>query len=83
LVTESKESEPKDNIMTPTKFSLSIENKVLQGDCTHMEAVLDYCEKNDLDPSHVKPLLTKSLKEKIEVNARQLNFLPRVAQLPI
>ena len=48
-----------------------------------MEAVLDYCEKNNIEPDTINPLITKSLKEKIECNARELNFLPRVAQLPI
>jgi hypothetical protein len=31
----------------------------------------------------VSRLISKSLKEKIEANARDLNFLPRQAQLPI
>ena len=48
-----------------------------------MEAVLDYCEKNNIEPDTIKPLVTKSLKEKIESDARELNFLPKVAQLPI
>ena len=48
-----------------------------------MEAVLDYCEKNNIEPDTIKPLKTKSKKEKIECNARELNFLPRTAVLPI
>jgi hypothetical protein len=31
----------------------------------------------------VAKLLTKSLKEKIEANARELNYLPKVAKLPM
>ena len=48
-----------------------------------MESVLDYCAKNQIEPDTIKPLITKSLKEKIECNARDLNFLHKVAQLPI
>ena len=48
-----------------------------------MDAVLDYCQKNDIEPDTVGRLITKGLKEKIEANARELNYLERQAQLPI
>ena len=50
---------------------------------SHMDAVLYYCEKNDLEPDSVGRLITKGLKEKIEANARDLNFLEKTATLPI
>ena len=50
---------------------------------SHMDAVLYYCEKNDLEPDSVSRLITKGLKEKIEANARDLNFLEKTATLPI
>jgi hypothetical protein len=62
---------------------MNIENLVKEKNITHMEAVLDYCKRNDLEPDTVGNLISKSLKEKIEANARDLNFLPRQAQLPI
>ena len=49
-----------------------------------MEAVLDYCHRQEIDNDDtVGRLISKSLKEKIEANARELNFLPRQAQLPV
>jgi hypothetical protein len=48
-----------------------------------MDAVLDYCFVNNIEPDTVGRLITKSLKEKIEANARELNYLERQAQLPI
>ena len=48
-----------------------------------MDAVLWYCSKNEIDPATVARLISKSLKEKIEVNAADLNFLPKKAKLPI
>ena len=48
-----------------------------------MEAVLWYCTKQGIEPDTVSSLISKSLKEKIEANARELNFLPRQAQLPV
>tara|TARA_B100000029_G_scaffold458410_1_gene487811 strand:+ start:384 stop:596 length:213 start_codon:yes stop_codon:yes gene_type:complete len=64
-------------------FSLKIENIVQEKKLTHMEAVLWHCQKEGIEPDTVSNLLSKGLKEKIEANARELNFLPKQAQLPI
>jgi hypothetical protein len=70
--------------LTTTKpFSMNIENIVKEKNITHMEAVLDYCRRNEIEPDTVSNLISKSLKEKIEANARELNFLPKQAQLPV
>ena len=42
---------------------------------THLDAILYYCDKNSLEVESVKKLITKGLKDKIEVNARELNLL--------
>ena len=68
---------------TSKTFSLQIENIVQEKNLTHMEAVLLYCSKEGIEPDTVNTLISKALKEKIEANARELNFLPRQAQLPI
>ena len=59
---------------TPKKFTLEIENIVKEKSISHMEAILWYCEQQDIEPDSVKSLVTKGLKEKIEANARELNF---------
>ena len=70
--------------MNTTKtFSLQIENIAKEKNITHMEAVLWYCKDQGIEPDTVSNLLSKGLKEKIEANARDLNFLPKQAQLPI
>ena len=48
-----------------------------------MDAILWYCEKEGIEPDTVGKLISKGLKEKIEANARDLNYLPKQAQLPI
>ncbi|MDP7368206.1 MAG: late promoter transcription accessory protein [Candidatus Pacebacteria bacterium] len=70
-------------LTTAKIFTNTIENLAKEKQITHMEAVLHYCEKEGIDPATVKSLISKGLKEKIEANARDLNFLPRCAQLPI
>ena len=71
------------SVMTPKKFAIKIETIVAQGGVSYMDAILDYCEKNQMKPDAIAPLISKPLKEKIEADARELNFLPKVATLPI
>ena len=71
------------SLNTPKTFTVEIENIVKDKKLTHMAAVLWYCEKEGLEPDTINSLISKGLKEKIEANARELNFLPRQAQLPI
>jgi|TARA_R110000787_G_C13368596_1_gene440663 hypothetical protein len=68
---------------TSKTFSMEIERLAIDKNISHMDAVLDYCHRQDIEPDTVSRLISKSLKEKIEANARDLNFLPRQAQLPI
>jgi len=70
-------------LTTSKIFTNMIENIAKEKQITHMEAVLHYCEKEGIEPQTVKSLISKGLKEKIEANARDLNFLPRQAQLPV
>ncbi len=71
------------SLNTPKTFTLEIENIVKNKEISHMEAVLWYCDKEGIEPDTVNSLISKGLKEKIEANARELNFLPRQAQLPV
>ena len=64
-------------------FTSTIENIAKEKQLTHMEAVLFYCNEEGIEPDSVGYLISKGLKEKIEANARELNFLPKQAQLPV
>ena len=70
-------------MQTTKTFSLKIEQIALEKNKSHMDAVLWYCSENEIDPSTVARLISKGLKEKIEVNAADLNYLPKKAKLPI
>jgi hypothetical protein len=65
------------------EFSLHIEQLVIEKRVNHMDSVLEYCKENYLEPEDVKSLINKSLKEKIEMNFRDLNYLPKQAQLDV
>ena len=70
-------------VNTPKIFSMKIEEVAKEKGISHMDAVLWYCQQEGIEPDTVSSLITKGLKAKIEANARDLNFLPRQAQLPI
>jgi hypothetical protein len=71
--------------MNSKEFSLKIESIVKEKRITHMEAVIWYCEQNDIDTGTVSSLISKSLKEKIQVEATDLKMLkiPKCGVLPI
>ena len=68
---------------TANEFSLHIEQLVREKRLSYMDAVLDYCKENFLEPEDVASLINKSLKDKIEMNFRDLNYLPKQAQLDV
>lgn len=68
---------------TSNDFSLHIEQIVQDKKINYMDAVLEYCKENYLEPQDVAKLINKSLKDKIEMNFRELNYLPKQAQLDV
>ena len=71
--------------MNSKEFSLNIESIVKEKRITYMDAVIWYCDDNGLDTSQVSSLLSKSLKEKIKLEATNLRMLkfPKCGVLPI
>ncbi len=70
-------------IMTSQKFSLLIEQIVLDKKCNYMDAILLYCEKNEMEIESAAKLVNIKIKQKLEIEYGGLNFLPKAAQLPI
>ena len=50
-----------------------------------MDAILHYCERNDIEIEAVAQYIRKNLvlKAKIQEEAEELNFLQKTARLPI
>jgi hypothetical protein len=71
--------------MNSKEFSLKIESIVKEKRTTYMEAVILYCEQNEIDVGSVSSLISKNLKEKIKMEAVDLRMLkiPKCGQLPI
>ena len=69
--------------MTPKQFSVLIDDKVKQKSITHMDAVLEYCEEKNLESDQINHLISRSLKEKIRVDAEAINLMPKSSTLPV
>jgi hypothetical protein len=65
------------------EFSLHIEKLAAEKKQTHLEAILEYCADHMLEPADISSKVNKSLKAKIEQNFRDLNYLPKQAQLDV
>ena len=65
-----------DKFLTPTKFSLEIERLVKKsnGLITYIEAVVTYCQENEIELETV-PKLIKPLKERLRHEAQRLNYM--------
>jgi hypothetical protein len=64
-------------------ISLDIEKMVSEKKITYMEAVLLYTEDSDGEIEMVSKLLNKSIKDKIEYEAQELNMLKKTGKLPL
>ena len=71
------------SFLTPTKFSTMIEEMVAEKHLTYMDACLEYCKDNNIEPESLGRLVNKSLKQKIQVEAENLNFLQKSSTLPL
>ena len=71
------------DIITPTKFSFLIEQIVQTKHISYMDACIDYCKEKEIEPNSIARLVNKSLKQKIQMEAEQLHFLPKTNSLPV
>lgn len=67
-----------------TEFSQHIERECLTRKISCLEILTEYCEQQDLDAGTVAGMITPALKEKLRVEAEELNLLTRTSgTLPI
>ncbi len=73
--------------MTSAKFSEKIESMVEEskGAVNYIEAIVCFCDDNEIEIESVPKLLSKPLKEKVKNDAQQLNYMKRTSRgvLPI
>lgn len=65
------------SFMNKTKFSKLVETQVLDKKLSYIEAIVEVCKETNIDVEDVKKFISPVIKEKIEAEAMELNFLPR------
>ncbi len=71
-----------ENFLTPTKFSQEIERLVKKSDglITYIEAVVTYCQENEIELETVSKLVSKPLKERLKHEAQRLNYMKQTSK---
>jgi hypothetical protein len=70
-----------DKFLCPSKFAQEIESLVqLNAEMNYIDAIIHYCEQNNLDVESVPKLISKPLKEKLRYEATELNFLKKTSR---
>lgn len=72
-------------IRTSNTVLREIELIVSEKNISYIDAALYYCEKNNLEPDTIGDMIRSSpiFKNKVQIEAEKLNFLPKATRLPI
>jgi len=65
----------------PSRFAQEIESLVqTEKSMNYIDAIIYFCEKNNIDIESVPKLISKPLKEKLKYEAMELNFLKKTSR---
>ena len=72
-------------IKSPSLFMQEIDKLVEEKGMEYIEAVIYYCEENDIEIETAAALIKGSakMKAKVQFEAENLNYLPKSGKLPI
>ena len=83
--TKELEQAIESKFLTPQKFAMEIEKIVANDELNYIDAILHYCETNNIEVESITKLISKPLKERLKWDATRLNFMKATsrAKLPI
>lgn len=72
-------------MLTPQKFYNDIETLVVELKTDYMDAIVHYCDKNNIEIETVASIIRSNSKFKaiIQNEGEDLNLLPKTAKLPL
>ena len=79
---DAPEEKNESNFLSKKMFSKSVEDTVRKMSMSYMDAVVYLCEEMTIEIEDVKKYLSTSIKERIEAEAMNLNFLEKSQPLP-
>jgi hypothetical protein len=66
-----------EQFLTKSKLTKLIESTAVDMKIPYMDAILKVCETNDIEPEDVKKFISPVIKDKLEAEAMDLNYLPK------
>lgn len=69
-----------DKFMTTAKFSQEVEKVAFENQMNYIDAIVFYCEKNEIEIESVPKLISKPLKEKLKYDAQKLNYMKKTSR---
>jgi len=69
-----------EKFMTVARFSTEVETLVNSDSMSYIDAIIHYCDINDIELETVPKLISKPLKEKLKHEAQQLNFIKKTSR---
>lgn len=69
--------------LTKNEFGKLIEKTVRDHKSSYMDAIIHLCDEHEVELEDVRKFISPIIKNKLEAEAMNLNFLPRQNSLPI
>ena len=69
-----------DKFMTAAKFSQDVEKIAVEYSMNYIDAIIHYCEKNEIEIESVPKLISKPLKDKLKYDAQKLNYMKKTSR---
>jgi hypothetical protein len=66
--------------MTTARFSQEVEKIAHENSMNYIDAIVHYCETNEIEIESVPKLISKPLKEKLKFDAQKLNFMKKTSR---
>tara|TARA_R110002153_G_scaffold55522_10_gene154084 strand:+ start:728 stop:955 length:228 start_codon:yes stop_codon:yes gene_type:complete len=69
--------------LNKAKFTKMVEEAVYKKRLSYIDAIVHICDETNIEPEDVNRFITSIVKDKIEAEARSLNYLPKQNTLPV
>ena len=66
-----------EQFLTKSKFTKLIEKTVADLKIPYMDAIIKVCETNDIEIEDIRKFISPVIKDKLEAEAMNLNYLPK------
>ena len=70
-----------EQFLTKPKFSKLVEQTVIDKRISYMDAIIWLCEEHSIELEDIRKFISPIIRDKLEAEARKLNFLPRINEL--